>query len=332
MPNPGSRRGVRAGATRVVYVGGAGRSGSTLLERLLAELPGVVGLGEVGHLWERGLQNDELCACGLHFAQCPFWTEVGARAFGGWSNVEPEHVLELKGRVDRQRRVLRSAARSPGPELADDLEEYGEYYRRIYDAARALTGAAVVVDSSKVAPTALALSHHEAIDLRVLHIVRDSRGVAYSWSKSVTRPETEGREMMPRLSAASSTWLWSAHNLEIQALRYRRVPVLRLRYEDLVADPGPEVAAAWRALGLPGNAVLPLVGQTSIDLSGSHSVAGNPMRFYVGRTDLRPDTTWTEELSRRDRRTVTALTFPLLIWLGYLPARHRRERRSPGGR
>ncbi|MDT4989050.1 MAG: hypothetical protein QOI74_3144, partial [Micromonosporaceae bacterium] len=36
---------------RVVFLGGLGRSGTTLLERVLGELPGVLPLGETVHLW-----------------------------------------------------------------------------------------------------------------------------------------------------------------------------------------------------------------------------------------------------------------------------------------
>ena len=61
----------------VLYIAGWGRSGSTLLERLLAEVDGVTLLGEVVHLWERGVREDELCACGTAFSGCPFWSEVG---------------------------------------------------------------------------------------------------------------------------------------------------------------------------------------------------------------------------------------------------------------
>ena len=89
--------------TRVLFIGGLGRSGTTLLERLVSELPGVCGLGEVVHLWERALRDDERCGCGRAFSQCPFWVAVGERAFGGWDQVDAAEVIRLKHRVDRNR-------------------------------------------------------------------------------------------------------------------------------------------------------------------------------------------------------------------------------------
>ena len=69
---------------RVLFLSGLGRSGTTILERVLGELPGVCSAGELVHLWQRGVLDDELCGCGEPFSRCGFWTEVGRRAFGGW--------------------------------------------------------------------------------------------------------------------------------------------------------------------------------------------------------------------------------------------------------
>jgi UDP-N-acetylglucosamine transferase subunit ALG13 len=316
-----ARRAPAPGAPVVLYVGGSGRSGSTLLECLVARLPGVVALGEVAHLWERGLRDNELCACEQPFHDCSFWTAVGKEAFGGWHHIDPEQVLSLKDAVDRQRRLPQTGRRHPGPELRRKILDYAGYYRRLFTAARDVAGADVVVDSSKVAPTALAYSHDRHIDLRVMHIVRDARGVAYSWSKAVTRPETRSEELMPQLSAYDATALWLSHNTSIAALRYRDVPVTRMRYEDLVRDPGAVVRGAWHDLDLPGSGELPMVGPTTIELEPTHSVAGNPMRFSHGLTTLLPDTAWRGAMSPRDRRLVTALTLPHLVAYGYVGRR-----------
>src|SRR3954454_784259 len=91
----------------VVFIGGFGRSGSTLLEALLSRVDGALALGEVEHLWERGVRDDEICGCGTPFSECPFWTGVGRLAFGGWEHVDVQRVLELKSAVVRQRHLPR---------------------------------------------------------------------------------------------------------------------------------------------------------------------------------------------------------------------------------
>ncbi len=305
------------GATTTVYIGGWGRSGSTLLECLLARLDDVVVLGEVTHLWERGIQRDELCACGQHFSACPFWIEVGKHAFGGWEQVDIEHLLTLKAAVDRQRRMPSTARRHTSAPLRRKILDYAEHYRRVYDAAIEVSGASVVVDSSKDVPTALTLSHHRDIDLRVLHMVRDSRGVAYSWSKVVPRPESSGEDTMPQFTAAWSTTMWLSLNTAISGLRHRGVPVAQVRYEDLATDAASTVRSAWQTLGLPGSGELPMLDACTIELRPTHSVAGNPMRFRTGLTTLRQDTEWRSAMSARDRRLVTLMSYPMLRRLGY---------------
>lgn len=314
---PATRAPASADAPLVLYIAGAGRSGSTLLERVLAEVPGVVTLGEVNHLLRRGVLDDELCACGKHFSDCSFWQEVGERAFGGWDRVDADRRFALKLAVDRQRHTLRTSRRRVGRTLRADLLDYTTYFCAIYEAVAEMTGARVIVDSSKHASLALALSHDRHIDLRVLHLTRDSRGVAFSWSKSVQRPETSGRAMMPRMSAVESTLTWTVHNLTVEGLRRRRVPVARMRYEDFIAAPREEIERAWTQLGLPGAPEVPLDDDNSVELSPTHSVAGNPLRFHTGRTVLRPDTQWRSDLPDRDRRVVTAMSWPVMRWLGY---------------
>ena len=46
---------------RVLFTGGLGRSGSTLIEKLLNELPPTFSVGETIHLWERGIRDAERC-------------------------------------------------------------------------------------------------------------------------------------------------------------------------------------------------------------------------------------------------------------------------------
>jgi len=66
--------------TDVAYIGGAGRSGSTVLALLLGKVQGFFPVGGVNSLWERGLLQNYLCGCGVHFRECPFWNEVGREA------------------------------------------------------------------------------------------------------------------------------------------------------------------------------------------------------------------------------------------------------------
>jgi hypothetical protein len=56
------------GALTVLYIGGYGRSGSTVLDRVLGALPDAVSVGEIRSIWGAVLREDRLCACGQRFS------------------------------------------------------------------------------------------------------------------------------------------------------------------------------------------------------------------------------------------------------------------------
>ena len=67
---------------KILYIGGYSRSGTTLLLRLLGELPGMVAVGELFDVWDRSYRQNQLCGCGTAFHECDFWREVTLKAFG----------------------------------------------------------------------------------------------------------------------------------------------------------------------------------------------------------------------------------------------------------
>ena len=81
--------------------------------------------------------------------------------------------------------------------------------------------------------------------------------MAYSWTKQVARPETDGAEEMTRYSPTRSAVLWDVHNAAFGMLRRRGVPVRMVRYEDFLADPVATTAAiaAFADLPLPDDAL-----------------------------------------------------------------------------
>ena len=311
-------------APRVLFIGGLGRSGTTVLERVLGEIPGACSVGELVHLWQRGVLDDEVCGCGIPFSQCPFWTEVGERAFGGWNATLAHRMNELQARVDRTRFIPRLLLPRRLDSRRADLAEYVGNFARLHAAIKAVSGATIVIDSSKHASLAFCLRTSPSIELRVVHVVRDSRGVAYSWTKEVHRPEAgDETALMTRYSPARSALLWVGHNLSFSLLRKLGIRTQLVRYEDFVASPAPTLERVADFAGLPsGPAALAFLDGATATLSPSHTVAGNPMRFRTGATPLRRDDAWREHLPTHPRRLVTVLTLPLLTRYGYL----RRQR------
>lgn len=312
---------------RVLFVGGLGRSGSTLVEKLLNELPATVSVGETVHLWERGVRDRERCGCGEGFDDCPRWQAVGDRAFGAWTEVDLHRMIDLRWEEDRSRRLpqILRAVRSGRPSPAQ--REYLDGIRAVLLASAEVAAEergvdradVVVLDSSKHLSTAALLACDPALDLRILHLVRDPRGVAYSWLKTVERPETDGG-IMPRYSAKRTAGRWVTDNLGFDALAALGVPTLRLRYEDVLADPEQRLLEIARFAGAvrPDQTGLEFIDGNRAHLSTPmHSIAGNPLRFGGTDIELRLDDAWRTELPSGDRRTVELITAPVLRRFGY---------------
>jgi len=310
------------GATRVVFLGGLGRSGSTVIERVLGELPGYCAGGELTHLWQWGILDDERCGCGEAFSGCSFWAEVGRRAFGasGWSDAVAARMLRLRAQVDRMRYLPQLMAPTAAQVRAPALAAYLDGYSALYAAIADVSGARIVVDSSKHASMAFCLRHHgNDLDVRLVHLVRDSRGVAYSWTKEMVRPQAStANTMMTRYSPIRSALMWDADNTSLAILGRLGTPRLLVRYEDFVADPRRQVHRITSFAGQPvDGADLDFLGTGHAQLTRQHTIAGNPMRFQTGRIDLRRDDAWRSRLPRRQQRVISALTAPLLSRYGY---------------
>jgi hypothetical protein len=301
----------------VIYLAGSGRSGSTLLERTIAAIPGTATVGELLDLPRKVAPHDEMCGCGVAFSRCPFWAAVGERAFGGW---DPELLREthrLQARVARQRHLPRLLTALAGSSFGRAVTEYGERYGRLVRAVAEEAGAQYVVDASKWPALALAL-HRGGVDLRVIHLVRDVRGVAHSLSQpDIARPHATGAtDLMFHNSPAGGAARWLATQTEVDLIRARGVRVARLSYAEFVRAPGPALGRALAELEVP----VPPGGLGHIDgstvrLGPSHGLSGNPSRFRHGATELRPDDRWRTQMSRRDRWAAAAIGLPQLLRL-----------------
>lgn len=315
-------------STPLVFVGGSARSGSTLLERMLAGLPGYCPVGELVFIWERGLKRNDRCGCGARFRECPFWNRVGDAGFGGWSQVDVNEAAWLRSTVDRHRNLDRLAGLRRRGSLDAALTAYTALTDRLYQAVREVSGAAVIVDSSKHASYALLLRDLPSFELRLIHLIRRSHGVAHSWSKPVPKPGVgDGSGFMSVHPPAWSVGLWIADNLLYDAVARRLPRATRVRYEDLIADPRAELLRLVDELGLPAaDRALSFLDGASAEFTATHAFSGNPMRSHAGRVALRADDDWRLSMSGPRRTLISAATWPLLLHYGYsiAPGAHPR--------
>ena len=263
--------------TKLIYIGGYGHSGSTLLEYLMASSPELVACGEVSSsVRQRGRKAK--CTCGQAAKDCPVWGPLQAKPSGlaGWSH--EALTLALFERVRR--------------------------------------GSAAMVDSSKTPWNSLAapfrLRREIGANFVLLHLVRDPRAVSWSAVKKAGRQGT--RPLMGlRCSAAAIGWTASNFACELFGHAYP-AQYLRLRYEDLVRAPSETLRAVFAEL-LPGVEWRPEEigeGTNRHQLYGNRMRSRS-----LSLAEIKEDTAWRSDMPRAYRLLVASLTWSLSRRYGY---------------
>ena len=259
----------------VLYISGSGRSGSTMLERVLHSAPGVTALGELHCLW-RQPEEEIRCACTLPFALDPFWREVLAHA-----RIGPRDLAELRRLEARVCRTAYLARRRFAPRrigAEPEVQAFLSLNRTLFDAIARVSGSDLLVDSSKAGPRAWLLALDPAV--HIVHLDRDPAEVIVSWRSAKFDPGLG--TMMKRMGIATAAldW-WKVDRLARRLARERRIAWVD--YPDLCARPRETIAAIFAGLGLALPAEPAWLGPDTLRPgAGYHSLNGNPDRFDDG--------------------------------------------------
>lgn len=299
---------------KILYILGTGRSGSTLLGNMLGEVDGVTHVGELRSLWGQGLPGSRSCGCGKPIESCDFWTSVLRDAALPF---QPHEIYRWQLQVVRRRHALRLLRTPRTSRWPEPLESYLDVMGRLFGSIAEVSGASIIVDSSKREQDGALLRHVPEVDPYYLHLVRDPRAVAHSWQRRKLTPDASGRSrQMQSIGIPGSTRSWMISALFGEVLE-RREPerYLRIRYEDLLSDPHGILAAITRFVGCsPGPA---LSSGKVIKLGSNHTAGGNPDRFRRGDVQLVLDDEWRWKQPLSHRILATLLALPMLRRHGY---------------
>lgn len=305
---------------KVLYIGGYSRSGSTLLLRLLGQLEGFVGVGEVWDIWRRSFIENQLCGCGRPFSACEFWQAVIDAAYGGFAQVDVDAMQALRRSVQSNRHIPLLALpslRTAG--YQKNLDIYTGALGKLYRGLHEVSGGKIIVDSSKVPPYAFLLGQVAGVDLNIVHLVRDSRATAYSWQRKKARPEIHWKKAyMDQYSPVRSALEWNVMNWLLHVQKDNCASYTRIRYEELVHEPRQAIVRIATNLGDIHPDTQYFENGHTVRLGVDHTLSGNPNRFQQGEVKIRIDDEWQEKMTPGEKRLVTVLTWPLLRKYGYL--------------
>lgn len=299
---------------KVLYIAGAGRSGSTLLEMILGNIDGFFSVGEMRFFWQYVRKGTVKCGCGKLLRKCDFWSQVIIQ-FQQNHPVDISRVAQEAARIDRTRNMI--LFRIP----LNPLNAADEFIRRtsdIYATVWNESGKCVIIDSSKAPSHLYILKQIADIDVRVIHLVRDGRAVAYSWSKRQKKElaTTRKGDRMPARSPLTALLVWLAENFITRRLgsefKYYQV----LRYEDFVQNPQRELERSLSKLNLDRD--LSLLEHSPFHVVPTHSVGGNPMRFLDSQIRITLREEWRNRMNPVTQKLLTAVGFEMLSHYRYI--------------
>jgi hypothetical protein len=284
---------------KVLYVAGSGRSGTTALSLLLNNHPAMVAISEIDQISRIARPGfPEPCTCEEPIESCPFWNKVAAE-FARLTSSAPDPTFQNAGigsiarfpasggarnanaalLVIGNRRLLAAAARVSEP-IRKNLRA-AEQSHIMFRAIRNVTGRSVVVDASKKGVRMKTLHLERPDSVRVVQMVRDGRGVA--WSRINRLGDSMDR----------AARYWVRGNLGVEAM-IRGIPKVHrilLHYEDLCRNPLNEVRRIERLLDLPPSDL-----SLDLDKNAAHFIGGNPMRYRASEKALALDEQWRNHL------------------------------------
>lgn len=295
----------------LLYICGSGRSGSTLLEMFLAGHPEMAALGELHNL-NHQIAIGRPCSCGAQLQSCGRWRAVACAIRVRVGEDIFERPFAFRVSSERPRNLREGAVRNwnralhyalfrwsalgrlglsrlvvGGPALAANTE-------LVSSAVRALSGARILVDSSKdYVRMRERYSAEPAGRVKVLNLCRDGRGVVWSARKYYGR----GTDSAWLRYYGRSVWRgareWAKTQRRIRAMLrgVRAEDRMDLRYEDLCADPEGALRRVCGWLDLPFSSAM-----LRLDPPEHHTIAGNRIRFQRAMP-VRLDEEWRQRLT-----------------------------------
>lgn len=299
--------------TKVLYIAGVERSGSTIFQNVLGQAPGLCACGELRQLWHRSLLQGRPCGCKTEpLADCPFWQEVFRRAYGGIENVRAERWYSYRRRMRTRHFPLLFLPKGDAL-LRSRLGEYPKILNQLYTAIREASEGSVVIDSSKSPTHAWLLGTIPQLEVFVVHLTRDPRGVVHS----ILKRKRRGHPGYSNYSLWRSAIEWRLINYLSEKLRSMEgIRYERMQYETLTQCPLEVTKQILSWVGVEVEDLSWIEGRT-VSLSATHTVGGSPHRFSTGTIHLREDTAWKDNLKFDEMKHVEQWAGSLMDRYGY---------------
>ncbi len=303
---------------KLIYILAASHSGSTLLSMLLGAHPGACTVGEL-KISSMGDPQKYRCSCGEPIINCLFWKKVAfsmnkkgisfnlATPHMNISDTENKYFAKLLRPMYRGRiiEVFRDLLLSIHPNWRSYLKTIQTRNSVLVETLTEITGAKVVIDSSKIGIRLKYLLKNDNFDVYVIRLIRDGRGVALTYVNPMqfadaTDPELRagglgGYRKSITLTFKQAVYEWKKANEEAEHItkNIKKSRLIEIKYETLCTKTEDALNHIYSIIGLESN-------KSIRDFrSVTQHVIGNGMR--LDRTSkVALDERWKTQLSETE--------------------------------
>ena len=278
---------------------------------MAGQLDGVFAAGELARV--RPEPADGICGCGVPLMTCAVWSRILAAWRLDVGDTICSYVRWIAQRRSRRRHIPRLLLSSAiGGRAATRMQRV---HQSLLRAIHSTTKARWIVDSSKDPARAIALAHTAGVEIRIIHLTRDPRGVTCSLMKSFKSSLIAG---VPRSidgapsKKAARAWLVADAAASRVARRFPPEHVLGVRYETMLRSPDSVRLSVADFLGIEHHAER----ACGRDVPLGHIASGNRLRMN-GRLSIQLQDEWADVLSPADRSVIELVCRRKMSLLGY---------------
>jgi len=284
--------------TNIIYLMGAGRSGTTALATFLGNNDNILTVGEMHQFFEHITEN-KTCSCGEQLDKCVVWSKVlkdlpkdyveDAREYSEFCSMFEYHSSVPKYLLKKF--------------THEEISKYILINETVFQAIKKNNDKKYFLDSAKYIGRFLGLNKSEKLNIKTIYVIRDVRGVINSFSKQVQSPR----------SAIGTIGYWLVVN-SVAELVYRfskKGTVLKLRYESLIDEPIKEFERLEKFLEID---LSDLKNRIENDMSFDmpHIIGGNRMKENK-EIKFQKDISWRNKYSKGKQLLYYLLASPIML-------------------
>ena len=228
----------------------------------MGESPSVFSAGEITFITRDSI-FDEYCSCNAVIRDCTIWSSI-IKIWQETSEINIKEYRKLRLKFERNKTTLNVLRNRIKP--SNDFINYCNSTLLLFQAIQKVTGKNIIVDSSK-SPQRIAILR-KIVDLKVIHLCRNPRGVLNSAKKTSKKDIRVGIEIdSPKRRTSKTLFEWIFVNI-VTELFCIGVNSQKLKYKDYIKN-----------LQVVESVHLAIKVKNILNFRAEHMLAGNALRL-----------------------------------------------------